>query len=134
MAPVLLLPREQRALDLLLADEAISLEELVAMHYDDRIRLADMLLGDLLAAIEGANDMLVRDAAEVLSAWDHEAGAESRGALLFAAWAGGQCQGDALNWCGFAAPWNPKDPLALPDGLADPEGAVVRLREAVEEM
>ena len=134
LAPQFLLPREQRGLDLLSGDASITFDELIAMHHDDRMRLADMLLDDLLGAARGSNDPLVRDAARVLASWDREAGAESRGALLFAAWVERQCQGTILNWCDFAEPWSPEDPLSTPHGLADPQTAAEQLREAAAEV
>ncbi|MGL4622716.1 MAG: penicillin acylase family protein, partial [Chroococcidiopsis sp.] len=60
--------------------------------------------------------------ADVLSNWDRQANADSRGAVLFAAWLE-ETDFDTL----FSQPWQANSPLKTPDGLANPQQAVTTL-------
>ncbi|HET7233731.1 MAG TPA: acylase [Longimicrobium sp.] len=121
--------REQRALQLLARDSSISFGELVAMHHDNHMLLADRILDDLLRAAPRSRQPLVRDAARVLARWDRAAEPGSRGALLFATWAQRMFEGVPETGRGFARPWSAADPIGTPDGLADPRAAVAVLEE-----
>ena len=58
----------------------------------------------------------------MLSKWDRQTNAESRGAVLFAAWLEAT-DFDTL----FSQPWQENFPLSTPDGLANPQQAVTTL-------
>jgi acyl-homoserine-lactone acylase len=105
--------------------DKISFDEMIADKFSSRMELADRILDDLIPAARRLGSELGRQAADVLEAWDHKADANSRGAVLFAAWARSM---PASNW--FATPWNENSPLTTPDGLADPAGAVKVLETA----
>lgn len=126
--------REQRGLEMLVADDTVSFDELVEMRYSNRLLMADRVLDDLLLAARASEDEVVRRAADVLEAWDRSANRESRGAVLFREWAlrfcAGQGGGTAGGSCGWETPWSPSEPLATPDGLADPGAAAERLGRA----
>jgi acyl-homoserine-lactone acylase len=109
--------RPQRAARMILQDDSISFDELVAIKHDTRMEVADRLLDDLAAAVAVHGSDLAREAAQVLSEWDRRADSNSRGAVLFQHWARAAIRADGPL---FARPWSPDDPLNTPDGLADP--------------
>lgn len=117
--------RPQRSARMLAEDKQISFEEMVEYKHSTRMELADRLLDDLIAAARQQGGELARRAADVLSAWDRKADADSRGAVLFAFW---QQAVDFSNL--FAIPWDENSPFATPDGLADPRRAVAALEAA----
>ena len=117
--------RAQRSAHMLAEDKQISFEEMVEYKHSTRMELADRLLDDLIAAARQQGGELALRAADVLSAWDRKADADSRGAVLFAFW---QQAVDFSNL--FATPWDENSPFATPDGLADPTSAVAALEAA----
>ncbi len=125
MAPRFMHFRAQRSAKMLREKNKISFDEMIADKFSSRMELADRILDDLIPAARRLGSELGRQAADVLEAWDHKADANSRGAVLFAAWARSM---PASNW--FATPWNENSPLTTPDGLADPAGAVKVLETA----
>jgi acyl-homoserine-lactone acylase len=125
-------PRPTTSMRLMSSDESITFEELVEYKQDVHIELARWVLDDLIAAAQESDDELVQRAAEVLSTWDRRADAESRGAVLFAAWAN-----DFINPRGFAAfavDWDINDPLNTPRGLADLDAAVESLGRVASQL
>lgn len=130
MAPRWMLMRELRGLEMLLADDRITYDELIAMRHSKRMLLADRLVDDLVAAARASSRPAAIEAAAVLESWDRQVAAKSRGAVLFAAWAREACRGTAANRCGFASPWSSEKPASMPDGLADPAAAAAALDRA----
>ena len=126
--------REQRALQLLASDSSISFDELVAMHHDNRMLLADRILDDLVPAARASGRPLAMEAADVLERWDRAAEPESRGAMLFMLWAYRMFEGVPETGRGFARPWSADDPIGTPDGLGDPAAAVAALEQVAEMM
>ncbi len=118
IAPRFMHLRAQRSAQMLMEDEKISLDEMIADKFSSQMALADRILDDLIPVARQLGGELGNQAAKVLEAWDRKADAESRGAVLFAAWA----RSMPANW--FATPWNENSPLTTPDGLADAAGAV----------
>jgi acyl-homoserine-lactone acylase len=114
--------RAQHSARMLAEDEQISFEEMIKYKHSTRMELADRLLDDLVPAARQQGGELARRAADVLDAWDHQAEAGSRGAVLFAAWAQA-VETDRL----FAVPWDKGSPLDTPDGLANPVSAIAVL-------
>jgi acyl-homoserine-lactone acylase len=122
--------RPQNSARMLAADPKISLEEMITYKHSTRMEMADRLLDDLLPALrQEASAKAYRYAyplaikiADVLSKWDRQANAESRGAVLFAAWLEAT-DFDTL----FSQPWQENSPLSTPDGLANPQQAVATL-------
>jgi acyl-homoserine-lactone acylase len=117
--------RAQRSAKMLMADEKISFEEMIEYKHSTHMELADRLLDDLIVATQQQDNKLARRAADVLAVWDRKADADSRGAVLFAAWV--QEMGSSIS---FAIPWNEDLPMTTPDGLADPAAAVTALGAA----
>jgi len=120
--------RAQRAAHLLSEDSKISFDELVKYKYSTRMELADRLLDDLIPLAQKGSQ-LTRKAASVLAKWDRQTNPDSRGAVLFAAWA----QGLDLKQI-FATDWNPEAPLTTPDGIAEPEKVIAALEAAATQV
>jgi acyl-homoserine-lactone acylase len=100
------------------------------------MELADHMLDELIAAARRSGDATAGEAAEVLAAWDRQALPTSTGALLFARWVlamQSTGHGEELSSL-FVTPWDPADPLTMPSGLADPDGAVQALTEAAKQV
>ena len=127
MAPRFMHFRAQRSARMLLEDESLTFDEVVAAKLSTRMELADRILDDLARAVEAHGGESARRAMVVLSAWDRAADAPSRGGVLFArffrelAGRGGEP---------FAVPWSEQRPLDTPDGLADPAAAAAALARA----
>lgn len=134
LAPTWLGLREARGLELLLDADTVTLEHLVRMRYSNRMLLADRVLDDLIAAGRAAPSAEARSAAEVLDAWDRNADAGSRGAVLFLFWAQRACRGPIGNACDFAVAFDPGRALETPRGLADPARAAQHLAAASAEV
>ncbi|ALF53789.1 7-beta-(4-carbaxybutanamido)cephalosporanic acid acylase [Nostoc piscinale CENA21] len=117
--------RAQSSAKMLAEDDSISLEEMITYKHSTRMELAERILDDLIPAAQKQENPLARRAAEVLSKWDRQANANSRGAVLFNAWV------DNLDLSTlFSTPWNEKSPLTTPDGLANSESAIKALVDA----
>jgi acyl-homoserine-lactone acylase len=132
MAPQFLSWRERRGIRMLEENPRISLERLVELKYSTRMELADQVLDELVAAARASGDATAKQAADVLAAWDRQALPSSTGALLFAFWVQAVQSHDDSLYGLFSTPWDPADPLTMPHGLADPDGAVRALTEAAE--
>jgi acyl-homoserine-lactone acylase len=135
MSPVGMGFRPQRSVRLLTSKPKLTLLEFEALKLSTRMELADRLLDDLLPAARQLGNQTARQAAGVLEQWDRHADADSRGAVLFAAWV------DTLSAGArevpaevFAQSWTPDRPLETPDGLSDPEAAVRALEAAATEV
>lgn len=127
MSPRFMHLRAQRSVRMMLADSRISFEEMIRDKYSTREELADRLLGELIREARRDGRELAVRAADVLEKWDRQTEADSRGAALFTLWA--QEMGllgpnaDSV----FATPWDEKNPLTTPSGLASPARAVETL-------
>jgi acyl-homoserine-lactone acylase len=128
--------RFQRSLRMLMEDTSITFDELAAYSMSARSELADRLMDDLVPLTEKADHPLVADAGKALAAWDREYRAGSRGAVLFYPWWRAyeeRCQGAGID--PFAVPWDVNAaPLATPDGIADPRGALSALEQVAGNM
>ncbi len=127
MAPRAMSFRAQQSALLLRDDPQITFEELVVSKHSSRMRMAERLLDDLAAAVETHGGERGRRALELLLTWDRKAGADSRGAVLFSAFAD-----ELRGQVDFASPWNEARPLETPDGFADPRAAAAALERAAE--
>lgn len=114
--------RAQRSARMLAEDSKISFEEMIAYKHSTRMEISDRLLDDLLPALQTEGSPFALKVADVLNTWDRQTNADSRGAVLFAAWLG-ESDFDTL----FSQPWQENSPLSTPDGLANPPQAVATL-------
>lgn len=139
-AHTLLLPppslsfRAQRSARMLAEDARITFEELVAYKHSTRMELADHLLEDLLHAANTYGSPLAREAAAVLERWDRSANADSRGGVLFQAFATALRREPWSRGTPYDVDWTPRAPLATPDGLSDLRGAAGVLERAAEQV
>ncbi|MBE9048260.1 acylase [Pleurocapsales cyanobacterium LEGE 10410] len=122
IAPQFMDFRAQSSALMLAEDSKISLEEMIAYKHSTRMETADRLLDDLLPALRQEGSPLALKIADVLGQWDRQANADSKGAVLFAAWLE-ESDFDTL----FSQPWQESSPLNTPDGLANPQQAVTTL-------
>jgi acyl-homoserine-lactone acylase len=109
----------------------LTLERLVELKYSSRMELADHMLDELIAAARQFGDATAREAADVLAAWDRQALSTSTGTLLFVFWVSSIRRSENM-YDLFSTPWDLADPLTMPRGLADPDGAVRALTEAAD--
>jgi acyl-homoserine-lactone acylase len=128
MAPNFLFFRPQRAIRMMQEDNSISFDELVADKLSTRLEMADRILDDLFAAIDQFGTASGKEAKEILAKWDRTADTGSIGTLIFVRWAERM---DPSNGSIYTKQWSAADPLATPDGLADPQLAVKTLEEVV---
>jgi acyl-homoserine-lactone acylase len=120
--------RPFRSLRMVWEDKKISFEELIKYKHSTRMELADRLLDDLFAAVEEHGSDLAKEAAKVLSTWDRNTEADSRGAVLFQAWT------REIGNSPFAKQWKADAMLTTPDGLKDPEAAAAALEKAANKI
>jgi acyl-homoserine-lactone acylase len=120
--------RPQRSAGMLASDSSVTIDELVRYKHSTRMALADRVLDDLAEAVAEHGDERARRAVGVLEGWDRSADAGSRGAVLFRAWA--RTLDDRTEGRLFQTGWSADEPLATPDGLADPAAAAAALSEA----
>jgi acyl-homoserine-lactone acylase len=122
--------RAQMSVRLLTQSPKLSFDDFVSRKLTTRSLMADRMLPDLLAAAKDSPDPDVQAAVAVLSAWDHQDNAESKGALLFETWAGIFAPGNFTSQANYAVKWTLDDPLNTPRGLKDPAAAVAMLKQA----
>jgi acyl-homoserine-lactone acylase len=131
MAPRRMRLRAQRSASMLMEDESITFEELIRYKHSTRVELADRLLDDLLRAAGQSTRDGVRRAAQVLSSWDRNANADSRGAVLFEAFVQELNRSRSESNI-FAQSWSEDSPLETPNGLANPAAALEALETAAD--
>jgi acyl-homoserine-lactone acylase len=124
--------RPQRSARMLREDNQISFEEMIEYKHSTRLESAVHILDEVIAAARRFGTPRAQNAAEVLSRWDRNADANSRGAVLFQSF-----MEDAArrSWPGnsmFAARWSPQRPFDTPDGLSDAEQAAAVLDGAAQ--
>jgi acyl-homoserine-lactone acylase len=133
LAPRVISFRAERSIHMLSETAKFTFDKFIEDKLSTRAELADRILPDLIDAAQKYGPDEAKQAAEVLKAWDRCAEADSRGAVLFYAWAT-RFMGPALgSQSGFAVPYDLKLPLTTPRGLKDPELAAKQLGEAAEE-
>lgn len=125
IAPHFMNLRSQRSAKMLMEDKQISYEKMITDKFSSRMELADRILDELILAARQMGSELGKQSADVLAAWNRKTDANSRGAVLFAAWARSMPTSNL-----FATPWNETTPLTTPNGLANPAGAVKVLEAA----
>lgn len=125
--------RTMSSLRMLHENTSVTWDEFVADKHSTHLELADRVLDDLIAAAEQHGTPRAREAAVVLRAWDRRTENDSRGALLFEAFAK-KFLGPALtNRSGFAVAADWTQPFTTPRGLKDSAKAVAQLDEAAAE-
>jgi acyl-homoserine-lactone acylase len=144
IAPRFMHFRAQQSASLLANDEQITFEELVRYKHWTGMLVAERLVDQLVETTRRHENEMVRRAAEVLAAWDRNADADSRGAVLFERWA------QRMNFASiafpfseesrqlesevFEQPWDPRRPFSTPAVLRDPAHAAEVLAAAAQEV
>ncbi|WP_096589761.1 penicillin acylase family protein [Calothrix sp. NIES-2098] len=129
--PAYMAPREemsfraQSSAKMLAEDSKISFQEMMQYKHSTKMEVAERILDDLIPAAQKYGDELTRRAADVLAAWNRNADADSRGAVLFSLWWQEMADKEI-----FSIPWSEKSPRTTPDGLKDPENAAKALQIA----
>lgn len=123
--------RGQRSIQLLELGSKISLDDVKALKFDDRLLLADRVKQDIVALARGtrSDGVDLSQAAEVLAKWDNRAAVNSKGATLFELWWNEYSKG---NRKAFKVSWQKENPLSTPAGIGDPERAVQALAKVVK--
>ena len=136
LAPRSMELRPQRSARMLVEDDKITFDELVAYAQSTRMELADRVMDDLAVAVRQHGDATAKRAMTVLAKWDRTADNGSRGGVLFAEWVRtmGTEDGGYDDSSFFAVPWDEKRPRETPVGLRDPEAAANALSRAALEM
>ncbi|MCU1320697.1 MAG: penicilin amidase [Acidobacteriaceae bacterium] len=111
----------------------LSFADMIQKKFSTRAILADRILPDILAAADKYGSAQAKEAAAVLAKWDRLDEADSKGAVLFYAWAR-QFMGPTLgSQLGFATPYSLDAPMTTPSGLKDPARAALQLDAAAAE-
>ncbi len=128
--------RFQRSIRMLMEDESIDMEELAKYKMSARSELAERILDDLLPLTQTADQPIVAEAGQILDRWDRRYRADSKGALLFYQWWRAYEEYCNVNGTSpFALPWDATaSPLATPDGIGDPRGAMAALEAVTTRM
>ena len=121
--------RPQRAANMMLADSNITFEHLIDYKLSTHIGFADRVLDDLLAGIDSTSSPLLQEAKQVLSKWDRNADNDSKGMLLFYAWAN---MFQPTNEYNYAVRWDADQPNTTPYGLRDKKHSLQLLEQAAK--
>lgn len=131
--PVRLRLRSQLSLSIVHGDAKVSLEDVVRLKHTPRMLMAERVLDDLLAAIRNSGSAEGGNAAKALRAlerWDRTAAADSRGGVLFQAWARQYNQVvDTARF--YREAWTPERPMETPVGIGSADQAVQAFAAAV---
>ncbi|WBS03746.1 penicillin acylase family protein [Pseudoduganella sp. SL102] len=96
----------------------LSMDDLQALLFSNRVHAAELVLPDLLAACGGTADQMLAGACAALAAWDRKVDAESRGAILFREFWLQASESPAFLSASWAVPFDPADPVNTPRGIA----------------
>jgi len=136
--------RSQLALALIHETEhRLTLEDVIALKHTTRMLVAERVKDDLVKAVRATDPHAeLREAIDLVDAWDARTDPESRGAMLFEVWfrryvaldqeASGRSFSEAMD-SSFAVPWSVSHPVTTPYGLRDPARAVQAFGWAVAE-
>lgn len=106
--------RAQSSARMLAEDTKISFAEMIKYKHSTKMELAERILDDLIPAAQKYGNELARRAADILAAWNRNADADSRGAVLFSFWWQEMAENEI-----FSIPWSENSPRTTPDGLKD---------------
>lgn len=135
MAPDRPLPfRSLRSARMLAETPRMTLDRMIELKHSTRMQAADHLVSDVVAAARSLRLPGSAEAADILEAWDRNADATSRGAVLFAHFYRAMAAERWPSGSMFQIPWSPSVPFGTPDGLAHPRRAVELLVQAAAEV
>jgi acyl-homoserine-lactone acylase len=126
--------RAQNGARFLLSGPSLTPAQVISGKESTHLLLADRVLPDLINAANLSGNLIAQAAAQVLTNWDHNADAASKGAVLFEAWWATVMNDPTLakdNTINFYSPhpefvkgWMASDPLNTPVGLANAAATV----------
>jgi acyl-homoserine-lactone acylase len=155
VSPLFMDLRAQHGAGFLLSGQSLTLAHILSGKESTRMLLADRVLPDLINAANLSGNPIAEQAAAKLAAWDRNADAASKGAVLFEAWWAlitsqtppssipPQCpslpalaKDNTINFYSrhpqFRVGWDPLKPLDTPAGLANAAATVPYLICAAE--
>jgi acyl-homoserine-lactone acylase len=121
--------REQRIINLIKDNHAITFDDLEGYKLNTGLEVADRFLDDMMAAAGTSSDSLTRKAVDVLKTWDRHTDTASRGAVLFV-----QCCFNMNPDSVFKNPWSAEHPVSTPSGIKDAEYVARKLKKAATEV
>ena len=121
--------RTLRSLRLITQDKPTTYDQFVTNLHSTRMELADKVLPDLLKAAPADSE-----AAKILEKWDHQTETDSRGAVLFQAFADKYFKGQNGIETRLRVKYDPAHPLESAYGLKDPAAALAALESAATEV
>jgi acyl-homoserine-lactone acylase len=121
--------RTLRSLRLIQQNKPTTYQQFVANLHSTRMELADKVLPDLLKAAPADSE-----AAKVLAKWDHQTDVDSRGAVLFQAFADKYFKGQNGIETRLRVKYDLARPLETAYGLKDPAAALAALESAAAEV
>jgi acyl-homoserine-lactone acylase len=113
-------------------NKRLQLADVQKLAFANRVYAAELVLPPMLPACGASTDALVRQACNVLRAWDRKAELDSRGAVLFR-----EFWNTAANLSGkWEVPLDPLDPVNTPRGIAPAAmpGMLSALKNAAEKL
>jgi acyl-homoserine-lactone acylase len=127
--------RSQNAVSIVDNTKKFSLEDVVRAKHNYRMQLADRVKADLVKAARAAKVDSLAPAIALLTKWDNNAAATSRGAVLFETWYRryGQAVAQAQDSV-FTEAWTPSKLTTTPRGIRRHDLAVEALGRAIAEV
>jgi len=113
--------RSQAILELIDNDRKFSVEDVWKAKYASKVLMASRIKAELIAAMPPSK------ARDVLAAWDDHVRPESKGAVLFMAFADKYL---AATKTPYSTPWDAKNPATTPKGLGDVKAALAAMGAA----
>jgi acyl-homoserine-lactone acylase len=120
--------RTQISLQMLESSDKFSLDDVMRLKNNTRMLLADRVKPGLVKALQDVH----HPGATLMEAWDNSTNSTSRGAVLFQRfW---DLYREAAKPEPFAIAWDAKNPARTPSGIANPQLAVQKFDEAMQQI
>lgn len=117
---------------MLVEDESIMFEELLAYKHSTHVEVADRILNDLIAQARESSNSVLEVAAEVLENWDRTTDANSTGGIIIHPRFEQYTQHSGFDI--FAVEFDINNPFSTPSGLSDPIAAIATLPTVAEQI
>jgi len=144
VSPLFMDLRAQHGAGFLRSSPSLTLAQILTGKESTHMLLADRVLPDLINAANLSGNPIVKQAAATLTAWNRNAGAQSKGAVLFEAWwvivsnDPNLAKDNTINFYSphpaFRVGWTASDPLNTPAGLANAAATVPDLILAAQQV
>ncbi len=144
VSPLFMDLRAQHGAGFLQSSPSLTLAQILTGKESTHMLLADRVLPDLINAANLSGNPIAQHAAAKLAAWNRNAGAQSKGAVLFEAWwvivsnDPNLAKDNTINFYSphpaFRVGWTASDPLNTPAGLANAAATVPDLILAAQQV